>query len=257
MQSHSCVFWVLIWLLFWVNFMQSHSRNLGSCLVCLMGQHHVALLLCVLTVRFMRSHFCVLGSCLACFPGQIHAVILLCPGFLCGLSCGSTSCCPTPVSWLLVWFVLWVNFMRSHSCVLGSCLVGLVGQIHAVPLLSSEFLTSRSPTLVRLMGQLHAVPLLCLGFLPDSCVLGFCLVCSMAGNHEVPLLCPGFLSGLSYGSTSCCPASVSWILAWFVLGMKFMQPHSCVLGSCLGCFLDQSHAAPLLCPGFLPGLSYE
>ena len=62
--------------------------------------------------------------------------------------------------------------MQSHSYVLGSCVVGLVGQIHAVPFLFSEFLSglrsgsnSRSPTLACLMGQLHAVPLFCLGFL--------------------------------------------------------------------------------------------
>ena len=323
--STSCcstpVFWVVVWLALWLKFMRSHSSVLGSCLVCLMD----------------RSTSC--SSCLICLKGQVHAVPLLSSEFLSGLSSGSTSCVPTPVSWVLVWFifrvkfmrpyscvlgsclvVFWVNFMRSRSFVLGSCLVGFLGQLHAVPLLSSEFLSGFSygsnscgPTpacwvlvwfvlcidqlhavpLICLMGQIHAALLLCPGFLSGlssgstSCcptpvswvvvwfVLGCCLVCLMGQLHAVPLLCaeflsvclmgqlhaipllcPGFFSGLSYGSDSCGPLPVSWVLVCFALGIQFMRSHSCVLGYCLFCLMGQLHAVPLLCPGLLAGLSY-
>ena len=125
-----------------------------------------------------------------------------CARVLSGCFSGSTSCSPTPVSWGLVWFVLWVRFMRSHSCVLGSC-----------------------------------------------------VACFLDQSHAVPLLCPGFLSGLSCGSNSCGHTPVSWVLVRFVFRYKFMWSCSCVLASCLDCFLEQSYKVPLLSPGFYSGLS--
>ena len=47
---------------------------------------------CVLGFCLMQSHSRVLGACLVCLMGQLHAVPLLCPGFLSGLSFGSHSC---------------------------------------------------------------------------------------------------------------------------------------------------------------------
>ena len=144
----------------------------------------------------MQSHSCVLG--------QIHGVIFLCPGFLSGLFSGSSLCGPTPVSWVLVWFVLWLKFMRSYFCVLGSCMVCLLIPVHAVPLL---------------------------------CVLGSCLVCLRGQLYAVLLLCPGFLSGLSHGSDSRSPTLVSWVLVCSVLGIHFTRSNSCVLDFDLVCLI--------------------
>ena len=162
--------WVLVWFVFWL--------------------------------KCIRSFSCVLGSFLVCHAGQIHAVPLLCPGFLSGLSYGSTSCCPASASWILAWFVLGMKFMQPHSCVLVSCLVCFRNTIHAVT-----------------------------------------------------LLCPGFLSSLSSGSNSCGRTPVSWILVCFVFWVNFMRSRFCFSGSCLVCLMVQLHAFPLLCPGFLSGLS--
>ena len=170
----------------------------------------------------MRSYLCVLGSCLVCLMGQIHAVILLCPGFLCGLFFGSKSQGPTPVSWVLFWFVFRVNFRRFHCCVLGSCLLCCISKIHAVLFL----------------------------------LLGSCMVCLLNPVHVVPLLrVPGSCLVCLRGSTSCGPTSVSGVLVWFVFWVKFAKSHSCALGSCLFCLMGRLHAVPLLCPGFLSGLS--
>ena len=223
--------------------MQSHSCVLGSWLVCLVGQLHA---FPVLFSGFLSdlsygstacAHSCDLGSCLLCFNSrlillcriflsalsqeynsrgqtlvswvfglvclmnEIHAVTLLCPGILSGLSS-----------------VFGVKFLRSHSCVLGSCLVCLMGQLHAV----------------------------------YCCVLGSCLSCFLGQNScgHIPVL------GLSqeYNSRGLTP--VFWVLVWFVFGAKFMRSYSCVLGSCLVCLLNEIHAVPLLCPGFLAGLSF-
>ena len=194
---------------------------------------------------------------------------------------------------VIVCFVIRVRLLRFHFCVLDSCLVGLVGQLRAVPLLISGFFSDLSyrstacvPTPVSWVGwfvlwidELPAVPILCAGFLSvfsvsTSCsptavcrvLVWFvswikvmlspsCVACFLDQNHAVPLLCPGFLSGLSCGSNSCGSTPMSWVLVRFVFLYKFMWSYSCVLASYLDCFLDHSHKVPLLCPGFYSGLS--
>ena len=170
----------------------------------------------------MRPHSCVQGPCLVCLKNEIHAAPLLCPGFLFEKFSGLKSCGPPPMSWVLVWLVLWVKFMLFHSCALGSCLVGLV-------VLWVKFMLFHSCSLnscfVFLLGCIRAVPLVCVlwvNFMAShSCVLDSCLVYLLTEIHAVPLLCLGFLSGLSYGwvfvwlvSTSCGPIPVSWVLVW-------------------------------------------
>ena len=208
-------------------------------------------------MKFMQSHSCVLGSWLVCLVGQLHAFLVLSSGFLSDLSYGSTACVPTPVSWVLVWFVLWVKFMRSHSCALGSCLVVFLGQLHAVPLLCHGFLSGLSDGSTSCGHTPVTWVLVCFVLIQDSysCVVYSCLPCLRNTTHAVTLLCPGMLSGLSYGSTSCGPTPVSWILVCFVFWVNFMQSHSCVLGSCLVSLRNTNHAVTLLCPGFLSGLS--
>ena len=142
----------------------------------------------------MRSHSCVLGSCLVGLVGQLHAVPLLSLQFLAGLSYGSNSCGLTPVSWVLVWFVFRVNFMRSRFCVLGSCLVYLMNEIHAVQLLCPGFLSGL------FSGSNSCGPT------PVSWVL----VCFVLGRRfKRSHSCVLVLSGLSSGSSSCGRTPVS------------------------------------------------
>ena len=235
---------VLVWFVFWVSFMRFYCRVLGSCLLCFFGK--------ILAVIFLFR-----GSCIICLPVQIHALILLYPMFLSALSDELSqeysSRGPTPVCWVLVWFVFRVKFIRSyssHSCVLASCLVCLMGQLHAVPLLCPGFLSGWS------CGSNSCGQTLVTWVLVWFVFLG--------QLYAVPLLCHGFLSGLSYGSTSCGHTPVSWVLVWFVFrvnfkahtpdifvcfesGIQLTRSHSGVLGCCLVCLMNEIHAVPLLC----------
>ena len=191
----------------------------------------------------MRFHSSVLGCCLICLMGQIYPVPLLCAGFLFVLSYGSNSCDPTPVSWLLVCFVFWVNFSLSYEWK-NSCGKLVSSKIFVWFVLWVKFMRSY------------------------LCVLGSCLDCFLGQTHAVPLLCPGFLSGWSCGSTSCGPTPVSWGLVWLVFWVNFMLIHCFFLSSflssllshgsnsCLVCLPGRMHAVLLLCPGFLCGLFF-
>ena len=162
--------------------------------------------------------------------------------------------------------------MRSHFCVLGSCLACPMSQIHAIILLCLGLLFGWFLWVKFMRSYSCSWVLFCFVLWvritrSHSCVLGACLLCLRNTTHAATLLCPGFLSGLSSGLNSFGPSPGSFLVCLagqvhavpllcpgFLSGLfsgSFTWSHSCLLSYCQVCVLGQLHAVLLLCLGFL------